>query len=112
MPKNKTLRGLSDLLKSIDLQGESVNFQIRNQSSYRTRCGGFVTLFVSFFLIIYSSQKFMTMVHRGETKYQRVEHQFAIPNRQKFEQAEMDIDIAFTIIDRNTVGKDLELVDD
>ena len=95
MPKIRDQNKLTKLLQSVDIYGDSINFQIEGNDTFNSKKGGIVTMLVIFTLLVYASLKFKILHNREDTNYQTRE--FIIDKEQIFSNGWDDIEIVIGI---------------
>ena len=91
---------MKHFFRYLDMFGEKINFNIGGKSStYKTVRGSFVSIVILSLILIYGTQKFITMYRREATKFQSKIEKSAIPNEKVFTADELDFSIAFGLFD-------------
>ena len=57
------------VLMKIDLFGESADFSINNERTYRSNCGAALSFVIILIVLIYGAQRFRVMLERGDTLF-------------------------------------------
>ena len=62
---------MKQFFRNLDLFGQKIDFNIGGTSStYRTVRGSIISMIILSLILVYGTQKFITMYERGDTKFQ------------------------------------------
>ena len=96
---------ITDLVKSIDIFGDSVGFTVNNGSStYQTWTGTFVSIVIQILVIIYAVKKFTIMTNYEDTNFQSILEKHAIPVDKNFTSEDINFNIAFALFQYDQKG--------
>ena len=79
--------------------GQTVRFNIgKSKQNFQTSRGSLTSLVILGLILVFGTNKFLTMYQRGDTKFQTKIEQNAIPDEQVFLADDLEFAIAFTLM--------------
>ena len=79
--------------------GQTVGFNIgKSNQKFQTSRGSLTSLIILGLILVFGTNKFLTMYQRGDTKFQTKIEQNAIPEEQVFSVDDLDFAMAFSFM--------------
>ena len=99
--KVKNRSGLGKVIKSFDLFGESITFNIDGEAEYKTYCGAFLSLILFLFFGAYFVLQVRVLLWREDTKHTKKEEENSLDKDKHFAIDEIGLDWVFMMVVEN-----------